>query len=90
MSGGSVTGNVASQDGGGIFADYPVRVTGGVISGNSAKYGGGYYFDEPDKKAELSGVTISGNTASEKGGGIYVWHGTVSVQENSKVNSNSA
>ena len=90
MSGGSVTGNVASQDGGGIFADYPVTVTGGVISGNSAKYGGGYYFDEPDKTAELSGVTISDNTASEKGGGIYVWHGTVSVKENSKVNSNSA
>ena len=90
MTGGTITENIASQDGGGIFADYPVTVTGGTISKNSAKYGGGYYFDEPDMTAHLSGVTISENTATEKGGGIYVWHGTVDLSGDSTVEGNSA
>lgn len=90
MTGGSVSDNTATQDGGGIFADYTAMVTGGSITNNSAKYGGGYYFDDSRLTEELSGVTISGNTATEKGGGVYVWHGAVSLTENSVVSNNTA
>ena len=83
MSGGSITNNIAFVvvdnnhtvygAGGGVYAtpnsSNTFSMSGGHISGNTARYGGGAYLDIGSFRL-LSG-TISGNTA-EWGGGIYI------------------
>jgi len=68
-----VTGNSAGSSGGGLylmgFSSDPPLVRHTEISGNSAAYGGGVYTGGDNIK--LENVTISGNSASENGGGLY-------------------
>lgn len=84
MTGGSVTGNVARIQGGGIYfigADetsnevWNYEISAGTISDNRLTdttygYGGGIYVD---KKAalQLTNTLIKGNTATALGGGIW-------------------
>lgn len=84
MTGGSITGNKATENGGGVFAGRKgtFTMTGGTIGGtatgdaNTAKYGGGVAvvgtFNMSDNAA------ITGNTA-ETGGGVYVSYETGSI-----------
>jgi hypothetical protein len=77
MSGGAVSGNTSSSDGGGVFvlgSDATFSMSGGVVSGNTASSGGGgVYVLGSDVTFSMSGGVVSGNTASSGGGGVYVF-----------------
>jgi hypothetical protein len=70
----TVTGNIASRSGGGLYEEGSATVSGGTIGSNRAPFGGGVYVLE-DATAGLTGVTVSGNTATSatggNGGGAY-------------------
>lgn len=71
----TISGNMASNDGGGIYNNYSSpTLTNVTISGNEANWGGGMY--NYNTRLTLTNVTISGNTATEKGGGMYNFAGT--------------
>ena len=80
MYGGSITGNRATGDGGGVYksgSNSSFNMSGGSITGNTANsYGGGVYVDGGE--FTMSGGTIGGtktgetNTATYGGGGVYV------------------
>ena len=76
FKGGTVTGNRASKDGGGILTrnyggfNAKMEITGGFLRDNSANYGGGIYVDG-DCKAVINKMTVTGNSAGTDGGGIY-------------------
>ena len=80
MYGGSITGNRATGDGGGVYksgSNSSFNMYGGSITGNTANsYGGGVYVDGGG--FTMSGGTIGGtktgetNTATYGGGGVYV------------------
>ncbi|MCC8045815.1 MAG: hypothetical protein LIP12_09990 [Clostridiales bacterium] len=75
MSGGTISGNSATVYGGGVYlydADQ-IEDMAGTISGNSAKSGGGLAASLAKSSAVTfpDGLTISGNTASAYGGGVY-------------------
>ena len=81
-----ITGNTAGNTGGGVYFvtgenvdqvadEIPFTMTGGLIAGNTAKYGGGIRLHQATHHKDLS-VTITGgrienNTANDSGGGIY-------------------
>jgi parallel beta-helix repeat protein len=66
-----VSGNTAVARGGGIYSLYgPTTVTGGAISGNSAYFGGGAV--DRDGTLSMTDCTVSGNTAADLAGGLYL------------------
>ena len=79
MYGGSITGNRATGDGGGVYksgSNSSFNMYGGSITGNTANsYGGGVYVDGGG--FTMSGGAIGGtktgetNTATYGGGGVY-------------------
>ena len=70
ISGGTITGNKASVDGGGIYVRGILKMTGGSIVRNySDDTGGGIYVNSTGK-INLTGVNISYNTTDDQGGGI--------------------
>ncbi len=73
LTGGTVKGNTAGWEGGGVFLENGAtfRMTGGVIEENTADYGGGVFLKE--SSAELSAGFIRNNTADFNGGGIYLF-----------------
>ena len=80
MTGGTISGNYAEHDGGGIYIqdNCEGHFTGGLIEGNTANTGvfggGGIYVngkrDVKDGIAYLEYVLITGNSAKEEGGGL--------------------
>jgi predicted outer membrane repeat protein len=69
--------NSGSGQGAGVYiaSAGAAAISGGEISGNSAYNGGGLY-----NTGSLSlGTTVSGNTAANHGGGMYVSSGTAGV-----------
>ncbi len=83
-----VTGNVLGNGrGGGLFVQGHLRLERVLVSDNTAKDGGGIYFDG-SQSGVLTNVTISGNTATEEGGGI--WSDEVITVMNSTIAFNTA
>jgi hypothetical protein len=89
MTGGTITGNSAT-DGGGVFVrpDGRFTMTGGTITGNRAtRYGGGVCvygrFDQ-------TGGTITNNSADEYGGGVIVRSGGRFDQTSGTISNNTA
>jgi hypothetical protein len=76
ISGGTISGNTAKEGGGinidGTIDGSTVTISSGTISLNEAEKGGGIFVWAGLVK--MTGGTISGNTASECGGGIFVHH----------------
>uniref|UniRef100_Q02CP8 Polymorphic membrane protein n=1 Tax=Solibacter usitatus (strain Ellin6076) TaxID=234267 RepID=Q02CP8_SOLUE len=82
MHGGSVSGNTAPGDGGGIYSTAGLTINqGAVINNNTANGSGGgiWYNGDPGNPATLNKVTITGNQAkgtatlsAGDGGGIHV------------------
>jgi CSLREA domain-containing protein len=75
ITGCTLSGNFA-DDGGGIYnvGGNNLNITGCTFSGNSALLGGGIYNEQPigsQVNLTLTNSTLSNNTASSAGGGIY-------------------
>jgi len=62
--------NQVSGHGGAIYtgSECDIEISGGELVGNQALFGGGMY--TRNSLVNISGLTISGNTATQKGGGI--------------------
>ena len=80
ITGGSISNNSATGNGGGMLTNASVLIDGGaVISGNSSgnagpsadNSGGGGIVNDSADGMTLSKVTITGNTTAGNGGGIY-------------------
>lgn len=80
---GDITGNTATNDGGGIYlSDINIgnSSSGGKtcnVSSNTAKNGGGIFIENGNLK--LDKVDISKNTATESGGGVCIDGGTFAI-----------
>ena len=88
ISGGTLSNNTATSDGGGIWAGSTTTITAGTISGNSANYGGGIYNYE-NATLTFTGATVSGNSAKTYGGG-FVNHKTLTINGGEIVNNSAA
>ena len=90
MTGGTVSGNTASNAAGVIVQGKAhLKLYGGTISGNkAANGGGGLYVNRAS--ADLYGGTIKGNTADKNGGGMYIYLSTVTMGKNLLVDGNKA
>ena len=95
MSGGKITGNTASYFSGGVGVHNSATfiMSGGTIGGttdgeaNKANQGGGVNVDEYGK-FEMSGGEISGNKATQNGGGVYVDDGTFTMSGSASIKNN--
>ena len=79
ITGGTITGNYADRNGGGVYLEGGnVNISGGTLTGNKALEknqddygnGGGIYLMKGNYT--MTGGTISGNTANSNGGGVFV------------------
>ena len=77
LSGGEINGNTATEEGGGVYCSHlysqntgRCEFYGGTISGNTAQRGGGAYVDIC--YIGYRNCRITGNTATEAGGGLYL------------------
>ena len=69
MTGGTISRNTATTDGGGVINYDTFELSGGTISNNTAaKEGGGV---KNSATFTMSGGSISNNTATNEGGGVY-------------------
>ena len=67
----TITNNTTTADGGALYLANPgnVKITNCIFTGNSAARGGAIYWGGGN--LDLDTVTITGNTASQKGSGIF-------------------
>jgi uncharacterized repeat protein (TIGR01451 family) len=86
----TISGNTTKQDGGGAMelGGGTMTVTNSTISGNSAAAGAGVA-GESDGLVKLFADTLTGNTASNQGGGVYE-SGTPFSIVNTTITANSA
>ncbi|MDX9911329.1 MAG: hypothetical protein RBS39_05820 [Phycisphaerales bacterium] len=73
VSGGMVSGNRATRDGGGIYCD-DAKLHATQIVDNEAAYGGGFAgggYEPSVGRLEFDRVLVAGNRATIAGGGIY-------------------
>jgi hypothetical protein len=69
----AVSGNTAGSDGGGVFVVGNGIVTGLSVASNDAVRGGGLFWQISSSSAlSLASLTVSSNTASSDGGGVFV------------------
>ena len=94
MYGGSIYGNTASSDGGGIWADRKAVITmyGGEISGNKTSGDGGGVYLGINATLEMSGsASITKNvTTKYSGGGVCAVMGKIKMSGNSSISKNTA
>ena len=91
MTGGEISGNTATSNGGGVNIGNGGKFTmsGGEITGNTATSNGGGVNIGNGGKFTMSGGAISGNTAGYAGGGVYVSGGTFTMN-GGEIKSNTA
>lgn len=72
LHGVTISGNSAASDGGGIYSTAPLVIDQGTLISNnsSGRAGGGIWLNHTNRTSTINGVTISGNQASDGGGGI--------------------
>ena len=73
MTGGTISGNSATNDGGGVYVGKKCTLTLGgsaAFTGNKAKWGGAIYLTDNSSMTMTSG-TLTQNNASEQGGGVF-------------------
>ena len=68
-----ITGNTATRNGGGIYANNDVDITGSTIGSNTAVNGAGLYANAGT--VDFSSGTFDSNSATGNGGGLYVANG---------------
>jgi parallel beta-helix repeat protein len=91
----TITGNTATGDGGGLWADgfsMNLTIRSSTISGNTAgSDGGGIYIEDTGGPLLIQNTVISGNTAADDGGGIYFYDPDTSTTiEGSTISGNTA
>ncbi|MDS4030179.1 MAG: right-handed parallel beta-helix repeat-containing protein [Candidatus Contendobacter sp.] len=91
----TITGNTASGDGGGLWADgfnMNLTIRNSTISGNtSGDDGGGIYVEDTGGPLLIQNTVISGNQAAGSGGGIYFYDPDDDVTiENCTISGNTA
>ncbi len=86
IEGGFITENRATN-GGGIYSDGALTITGGFIERNSADSDGGGIYTLG--VATVAGAFVMANTASN-GAGIYAGSGTTEVSGDTRITSNTA
>lgn len=91
MYGGSITGNTASTNGGGVNAgayDSSFIMYGGSITGNAATTNGGGVNVGTNGSFTMYGGSITQNSAIASGGGVYVG-GTMNVNGDAQITDNT-
>lgn len=74
---GTISGNSTTTDAGGAILNYgTITMSGGKITGNTAKARGGAIFMHQNSTLTMSGGEISGNTAGGNGGAIFLHSNT--------------
>jgi parallel beta-helix repeat protein len=69
-----IVGNKARDSGGGIYlSNSSARIRDCVLTGNESYYCGGAIGADPGATAVISGCTLSGNYAADRGGAILSW-----------------
>ncbi|MCL2324782.1 MAG: hypothetical protein FWC48_04340 [Actinomycetia bacterium] len=72
-TGGTISGNVATDSGGGIYSTSAnISIENAVIENNKALNGGGIYFQDANATLNFIGDTFNGNSAEERGGGLFI------------------
>jgi hypothetical protein len=74
VTGGTISGNDAAQNGGGVYVNDGSSFTmnGGSVSGNNTIDGGGVYVTEYGSSFTMSAGSVSGNNATNGGGGVFI------------------
>ena len=91
MYGGSITGNTASNNGGGVNAgakESSFIMYGGSITGNAATNNGGGVNVGATSTFTMCGGSITQNSATASGGGVYVG-GTMNVNGDAQITDNT-
>lgn len=90
MSGNAqIINNVAYENGGGIYGEGTVNISGGKISSNTAVNGGGIY-GVSGTDIHISNAIINENKAAQDGGGIWAADLSALTVKNSIFQNNSA
>ncbi|MGQ0619172.1 MAG: choice-of-anchor Q domain-containing protein [Panacagrimonas sp.] len=79
----TISGNTSTSSGGGLYArDATVSLTNSTVSGNKAQRGGGIfsYADLTGQSLMLDTSTVSGNTATSVGGGLFNVDGLMEIK----------
>ena len=86
MLGGTIAGNKATANGGGVDMDCAFEMCGGSITSNEADANGGGVAVKGDHSVEWSGGSVTGNTAKNNGSGVYVAESVKAMEVNGDVN----
>ena len=91
MYGGALRNNSTTATGGAVrLGDYgQFYMTGGQITGNQAKQGGGIYAGS-NVTVAVKNASVTENHATEQAGGMQVNGGTISLQEEAIITGNTA
>lgn len=100
MNGGKITGNTALDYGGGVLT-FPqqstnkkitININNGEISGNKVTNGSGgavaAFFDGTE--LNIKGGTLTGNSAQQFGGGVFLYQATKATISNGTISENKA
>ena len=95
--GAAISGNTAKNGGGVYMGSGIFNMNGGTIGGTEAgaantasDKGGGVYLNTASCTFNMQGGTISGNTTTNNGGGVYVNYGTFNMYDGAIVSDNTA
>lgn len=83
----SANGTKGKWYGGGVYVNGGSLDVLGAIVNNTAERGGGVYFDAEGRIFTLKG-SLDGNTASDSGGGAFVWAGVLKMYDGASVSAN--
>jgi hypothetical protein len=80
ISNSDVYSNTAATDGGGIWVQGQLTMTGGSLTNNRAVNGGGIYIDSTaPNSVTMTGVAIKNNNGTTAGGGFYLEAGSLTL-----------
>jgi predicted outer membrane repeat protein len=89
VSGDVFNGNSAQFGGGAIDVEDPTTLSVITLRGNRSEYGGGIYVDDVSGIVAVLQSKISGNDATQEGGGVYNYFSTLTMN-NTVVAGNDA
>ena len=82
----TINGNSAVS-GGGIYNEGTIDISSSTVNGNMADTGAGIYNDTSSTSLTFTNATVSGNTATSAGGGLYTEKSVTMVNSTFTLNS---